>query len=142
MPGDGCSVNDVTLQHLYEIQDRLQELRCSRSTSKVQWQGEVAAWRAICMDAREAGERSTRRTAANEAQRSALDREIQQLRASLQDAEGEVARLHSMSSSLEAERLRATERAREEVRELEDGEAQLEAELAAARWWRAGSPGA
>ncbi|CAJ1396026.1 unnamed protein product [Effrenium voratum] len=124
---------DSRSRHLYEIQDRLQELRCSRSTSKVQWQGEVAAWRAICMDAREAGERSTRRTAANEAQRSALDREIQQLRASLQDAEGEVARLHSMSSSLEAERLRATERAREEVRELEDGEAQLEAELAAAR---------
>lgn len=47
-----------------------------------------------------------------------MQRELEELRRSLEDSEEEVAKLHGMTSALEAKRLEACDRAREEIRAL------------------------
>eukprot|EP00435_Cladocopium_sp_Y103_P008624 s2045_g2.t1 len=129
-----------TSRQLLELQRQLKEMRSNMNSSKMQMEGEVSAWQAICNDAREATQQHERQRAANEVRKVHLEEEVRQLRSSLQDAESEVARIHAMTSSLEAKRLHAADRAREEIKELLEWKAiqapkelELRSELASAR---------
>eukprot|EP00434_Breviolum_minutum_P012396 symbB.v1.2.010917.t1/scaffold697.1/size171729/8 len=94
------------------------------SSSKMQMEGEVSAWQAICKDAEEATQRYENRLVANEAQKVQLQEEARQVKAKLQETESEVARIHALTSSLEAQRLQAVDRAREKIKDMMEQQVQ------------------
>eukprot|EP00913_Durusdinium_trenchii_P011384 g10695.t1 len=134
-----------TTEQLQDLQRRVEELRERRLNGRMQMEGEAAhpEYRPC-----QAGERQERHRLEQEAQRLELQREAKELRSSLQEVESEVARLHAMTSSLEARRLEAGDRAREEIESLKrsrdlklgpreadeaTADAELRSELASAR---------
>eukprot|EP00440_Ansanella_granifera_P047192 gb/GFBE01051113.1/.p1 GENE.gb/GFBE01051113.1/~~gb/GFBE01051113.1/.p1 ORF type:complete len:182 (+),score=37.14 gb/GFBE01051113.1/:1-546(+) len=106
-----------------EIERQLQEQRSAQSTAQIRWEGEALAWQALCADAKEAARALSDEASVSEEQRIALERETCLLRASLEDTEAEVARLHAVQSTLEARRLHTAQRAAEEIHELEQAAA-------------------
>mmetsp|Transcript_66092 Transcript_66092/g.119011 ORF Transcript_66092/g.119011 Transcript_66092/m.119011 type:complete len:236 (+) Transcript_66092:129-836(+) len=101
-----------------DVEWLLQERKSVHSNARLRWEGEEAAWQTLCADAEEASAAACARRAASEARRAAAELQVRDLRASLQDTENEVARLHSVQSALEAKRLQTAEGAREAMAEF------------------------
>lgn len=84
--------------------------------AQARWEEEAVAWQALCTDAWAAADTTRGRTAKIEAQREAAERAVGELGRALDATRNEVARLHSVQSGLEAQRLQDTENASAETR--------------------------
>lgn len=116
-----ASVEELERQcHFLEMRrgvarEEMEERRAAQRKAASNWEDEVVAWSALCGDLKKAALESRVR-ATERLQRGLAVRETATLQERLHAAREEVARLHAMQSSLEAQRLQDGECAEREAR--------------------------